>query len=359
MPTNLPEKSKAIWAKAIAERDPEKKLQLLREFYSSFPKHKSTEKLEVAIKKQISSLEEKIEKAKKKKTGSSQLKWSVKKEELQVAVIGMPEILSDFSSKYLGRFFSKYEVLERPCVSTITSEGTSVQAVLVPYSVSMSEQKQRMLSSIVRNADGVILLGDNASIKEIAEWLEDNNIHLSSRESFVSLEPSSSGGIRIVARKEIERDARQLLSSYGIKNAVVFIGNKASLDDLEAAIFQKTFKTCLAFKEAASSELPIEYIDSADRHTLLECIVNSLGYMRIFTRDPTEGIAQKPILMKQGSTALDLAREIHKELALEFGYARIWRHGEYSGERVGRDFVLKDMDVVEVHTRLAGLLPSS
>jgi ribosome-interacting GTPase 1 len=349
MPTNLPEKSKAIWAKAIAEKNPERKLELLREFYSSFPKHKSTEKLEVAIKKQISSLEEKIERAKKKKTGSTQ-KWSVKKEEIQIAVLGSPDSLSNFSASYLSRHFSRYEILDKPCVSVITSNGSSLQSVLIPYSSEMSEQKQRILSSIARNADCLLLLGCNREIEEIVEWLEDNNIHVSSRESLVSLELEPSGGLRIVSRKEIEKGARDLLIGYGIRNAVVFIGNNATLDDLEAAIFQKIFKRCLSLSRELPSHLKIEPVDSSSKDALFTNIIRSLGYIRVYTKDPSEGIAKKPILIKEGATAIDLAREIHKDLASDFTYARIWRRSEYSGERIGKDFKLRDMDILEIHT---------
>jgi ribosome-interacting GTPase 1 len=355
MPTNLPERSKALWAKAIAERDPERKLQLLREFYSSFPKHKSTEKLEVAIKKQISLLEEKIERAKRKKVGSSQPLWSIKKEKVQIVALGMMDILSEFSKAYLGKSFTQYEILERPCISTIDSMGVTIQVVLIPYNRLMSESKQRNFLSTIRNADGVLLLGDSETVKEIVGWLEENNIHPSSRESYVSIELSSSGGLRIISKKEIERDAKEMLLGYGIKNAIVFIGKEATLDDLEAAIFDKAFKRCFCFREELTENLSLEYIESSSKDIIVESILKSLGYIRVFTKDPSNGIAQKPVLMKEGSTTHELAKEIHKELANDFAYARVWRKDEYKGEKVGKDFRLMDMDVVEIRTRTSGL----
>lgn len=65
MVTNLPARAKALWAKAMTTKDPKEKLELLKQFYSSFPKHKSTERLEMQLKRQMKGLEEEIEKKRK------------------------------------------------------------------------------------------------------------------------------------------------------------------------------------------------------------------------------------------------------------------------------------------------------
>jgi ribosome-interacting GTPase 1 len=44
----------------------------------------------------------------------------------------------------------------------------------------------------------------------------------------------------------------------------------------------------------------------------------------------------------------DLARQIHKDIAANLQYARIWGEGYYDGQRVPRDHPLRDMDVVEL-----------
>ncbi|MEM4312389.1 MAG: hypothetical protein QXX95_08380 [Nitrososphaerales archaeon] len=91
MVTNLPEKAKALWAKAQMEKNAVQKLRLLKEFYSSFPKHKGTERLEVSIKRQIAKLEEEIEMSKihRKRLGSQKLEWIVKKKgQIQLALVG-------------------------------------------------------------------------------------------------------------------------------------------------------------------------------------------------------------------------------------------------------------------------------
>ncbi len=75
MPINLTQEAKAKWVEATDTKDPAKKAEILKEFYSLMKKHKGTEKLEVSIKRQISLLKEEAERAKSRKMGSSRLEW--------------------------------------------------------------------------------------------------------------------------------------------------------------------------------------------------------------------------------------------------------------------------------------------
>jgi hypothetical protein len=56
-----------------------------------------------------------------------------------------------------------------------------------------------------------------------------------------------------------------------------------------------------------------------------------------------------PIILKQRSTVLDLAKEIHKDFVAKFQYARIWGSGRFDGQRVQRDYILRDGDIIELH----------
>jgi ribosome-interacting GTPase 1 len=46
----------------------------------------------------------------------------------------------------------------------------------------------------------------------------------------------------------------------------------------------------------------------------------------------------------------DVAALVHKELAAELRYARVWGPGAFDGQHVGRDHPVEDRDVVELHT---------
>ena len=58
---------------------------------------------------------------------------------------------------------------------------------------------------------------------------------------------------------------------------------------------------------------------------------------------------EEPVVLPKGSTVIDLAEEIHKDFAKKLKYARVWGSGRFEGQRVTRDYVLEDGDIVELH----------
>jgi ribosome-interacting GTPase 1 len=56
-----------------------------------------------------------------------------------------------------------------------------------------------------------------------------------------------------------------------------------------------------------------------------------------------------PFILKRGATVLEAAEAIHKDFVARLKYARLWGRDEYQGQMVGRDHVLEDGDVLELH----------
>jgi len=57
-----------------------------------------------------------------------------------------------------------------------------------------------------------------------------------------------------------------------------------------------------------------------------------------------------PFTVPVGATVEELAEQVHAELAARLKSARIWSDSGKSGDSVGREYVLADGDVVELHT---------
>jgi ribosome-interacting GTPase 1 len=79
-------------------------------------------------------------------------------------------------------------------------------------------------------------------------------------------------------------------------------------------------------------------------------IFQSLKIMRIYTKKVGQKPSSKPIVVKAGSTVLDVAKSIHSDLYKNFKFAKVWGSSRYLGERVGGGYVLNDRDIVEIHT---------
>jgi hypothetical protein len=75
-----------------------------------------------------------------------------------------------------------------------------------------------------------------------------------------------------------------------------------------------------------------------------------LEIVRVYTKTPgREPSYHQPVVLAKGSSILEVASEIHKDFRHQLRYARIWGHGKYDGQRVERDHVVQDQDVVELH----------
>ncbi len=349
MVTNLTQEAKAKWAEAIATKDPEKKLRLLKEFYSAMPKHKSTEKLEMNIKRQIKSLEEEIENRKNKKTGSAVNIWNVKKEDmLQIALIGRIKSIIKFFNKLTGLEVEGYQVLTSPIKGVFKSMNIRVQMVLAPIDEVIGEDRLDKMVNIARNADAIIIYADDeAYAKNVIEYFNARNIDITNSSLNAEIEYTPHGGIRIVGNsKHInERSAIEFLQSFNIKNAIVKITSEATMDDLEDAVFGRIAKRALFMNVDGYNTIRFE-----SNEQFMNDLIIRLGFIRVFTKKSREEPEDEPLILEKGSRIDDLARLIHKDFAKYFKYARVWRDNTII--RAGKDFLLNDMDVIELHTKV-------
>ena len=76
-----------------------------------------------------------------------------------------------------------------------------------------------------------------------------------------------------------------------------------------------------------------------------------LGIVRIYTKEPNDKEASpNPIVVKEGTTAIDIAKELHSSLYRRFQYGRVWgKSAKYPGQKVGSSHVLNDGDTLEIH----------
>jgi small GTP-binding protein len=74
------------------------------------------------------------------------------------------------------------------------------------------------------------------------------------------------------------------------------------------------------------------------------------GLVRVFLRQG-DSIEPEPLALEHGSTVLEVARGIHKDMASAFKGARVWGpSARFDGQLVGREHVVLDGDSVEVLT---------
>jgi uncharacterized protein len=55
------------------------------------------------------------------------------------------------------------------------------------------------------------------------------------------------------------------------------------------------------------------------------------------------------VVLPKGSTVLEVGASIHKDFAEKLKFARVWGAGTYPGQRVQRDYVVQEGDIIEFH----------
>ena len=80
-------------------------------------------------------------------------------------------------------------------------------------------------------------------------------------------------------------------------------------------------------------------------------IWNSLGLIKVYTKQPGKKFEYPPLSLKKGDTVRELAERVHKDFVKNFKFARIWGKSARftNGQQVGLKHVLQDGDVIEFH----------
>jgi ribosome-interacting GTPase 1 len=381
MPANLPPQAKAKWLKVMEARTKEEKLQALMEFLSAVPKHKGTEKLVMQVRRQIARLREEIEreKAARRRGGGAPSFFVEKEGDVQLVLLGLPNSGKSTLFKALTGLEAAcgeapFET-EKPQPGMMEWEGLHVQLVDTPSLVpSESSPRNSQILALAYNADALAIVVDAtqdplAQLKFVERLLRARGVVLREEEKRATIERRSSGGISVVGGRLNPSEVAALLRDYGIYHALVRLSDNATLDDVEAAVLEltaykpaavivtKTEKAPGAAAEVASAAQGLKVLEfgfeasNALREELGRFLLEKLNLIRVYTRNPKSGeVSAKPLVIRRGARVEDVARIIHSRLYKEFKYALIWneRRLKFSPVKVGRDFLLDDMDVVEI-----------
>lgn len=329
MPANLPPDYYAAERRYRRAGTLEEKVEILREMLAIMPKHKGTEHLQGDLKKKIAKLQSQARK-KHATSKSSGLDHIPREGAGQVVLVGHPN--SGKSSVLTKLTNAHSEVAEypfstfRPVQGMMAFEDIQVQLVdLPPVSSNYTEP---WLFNIVRLADLVLLIIDlsvnhpEEQVFETCELLEEHKISL---------------------KREGERRPQ---GPIAVKTALLVgtkadaVGARESAENLEKIYGEQYLYTFVSIKNQTN-------IDK-----LRKVIFEGIRVLRVYTKIPgKKSDLSKPYVLPLGTTVIEAAMAIHKELAETMKYARIWGSDKYNGQRVERDHVLEDGDIIEIHTR--------
>jgi len=391
MPANLPAEAKQKYREASLARKPEEKIKKLEEFMSLFPKHKGTENLRAQVKRKISLLKREIEEKKQKKAGAGGPKVFVEKEgDAQIVIlgptnVGRSSLLSLLTNSKVAISSYPYTTTE-PTPGMFNYQDLQLQMVEAPALMEGSAEGgawglQTLTSA--RNADGLIFMVDlsqnpTEQFSLISRELEKAKILTRKPKARIEIEKKHMGAKLkfIVLGRLIDcsvKDLKQLLKSYGIRDATVKIQGEATLDDVEEAIFEgTTYRPAIIIANKADHPNAAERIEQLKKTVgnemkilAVSCITKvglenvgseifeMLDIIRVYTKDTSKRDASmRPFTIRKGSTIFDLAKRIHSDFYKQFSYAKVWsKRLRFSPQKVGGTFPLQDGDTVEIHTK--------
>ena len=328
MTTNVPPEYTKAELRYRAAKDPEEKLVALKEMMVLVPKHKGTEKLRVELKKRLAKVQKEAQK-KPKATKSSGLDHVDKEGAGQVVLVGMPncgksallDAVTNAEPEVADYPYSTF----KPTVGMMAFEDIQVQLIDLPP---LSEFAEPWLFSLIRNSDAVALMVDLSEtepieqLMEILDYMENANIHLVRPEKY---------------DKHYE--------GPGVQRKAVVIASKADFDEDGSAFSELV--------EAYGEEFPISpasIVDEEAMDKMKRALFDLLEILRIYSKKPGEKPSyESPYILPLGSTMIDVVKAIHYEMVDTLNFAKIWGSAEFEGQRVERDYVVSDGDVIEVH----------
>jgi uncharacterized protein len=265
------------------------------------PKHKSSENLLAELKTRLKKLKEKSEKESKKSKGRK----GIKKEGFQIVLVGFP---NSGKSSLLARLTNARPFIAEHAFSTFQPEiGTfEFQGVKAQIIDQPSLGSENFDSGLVNNCDCLIYVVEN--FKEI--------------EKISSMIPRAAGKKIIAFNKSDlldENQKRKVLATIKSKRLPAFLVSALTgenIDELKSKIFQET------------------------------------GLIRIYMKEPSKPRSPVPMVMPQNATVKDVAERILKGFASKVKEIRITGpSSKFPNQRVGLTHIVKDLDVIEFHTR--------
>ncbi|MEW6110043.1 MAG: TGS domain-containing protein [Nitrospirota bacterium] len=326
MPANLPPEyfeAEKRYKQAITPHD---RAAALEELIATVPKHKGTDKLRADLRRRLSRLRE--ETARKKRSGKGDLYTVEKQGAAQVALVGFA---NSGKSSILGTLTNATPVIADYPMSTVMPLSgmmpfEDIQFQLVDLPPVGNESSDGWVSGIIRHADILILVVDLS---------EDADI-----QSELLIWQLLDWKIPILKKGEKRGDKKHM-----IFKPAVLAANKSDLPGAEENLMILQQKYEYLYPIVKISTLQKEGIEELRR-----LVFENSGIIRVYSKEPgREPDMKTPFTLPSGSTVLDLAEMIHKDFLKNLKYACIWGSAKFEGQRVQKDHVLRDRDIVEYH----------
>ena len=338
MPTNVTADYKKAEEAFRKARDPRERLECLREMMRTIPKHKGTEHLQADIKSRIKQLTEELSAPKKggKRSGPTHV---VRPDgAAQIALIGPPN--AGKSSLHARLTGSRTEIGPYPFTTKLPIPGMmpheDIHFQLVDLPPVSADFMESWLVATLQPTDAALLVIDVndpecvEQVPTVMRRLAEKKIYL--RERWPGLPDPA-------------KESAKSRNPFSIELPTLLLANKSDLDPDPEEV--KILEELLGLTFPAMS-VSAETGDGLEE--LGSFLFGALEVVRVYTKSPGKPAdTDKPFTVRRGDTVADVARLVHREIARNLKFARIWGEQVYDGQQTGPDHPVSDGDVVELH----------
>ncbi len=328
MPTNVPPQYRDAEARYRAARTAEERLAALEEMLRIMPKHKGTDKLQADVKARIAKIRQQ-EQQQARKHGGSHSHMVPREGAGQVVLVGPP---NGGKSSLLGELTHAepriadfpFTTME-PLPGMMHFEDVAIQLIDMPPI--SREHVEPWIYDLMRRADLLWIVVDSGGSLDGIELCR-------------SLLESK----RIFPVPPLTPPPEGVDPSAVVKPALLVV---TGLDRPDAQ------ENLSLLRELAEPPWPLHAVsvrNGQGLEGLRRATFEALDLIRVYTKEPGKHPdLEKPFTLRRGSTVGDLASTIHREIAQQLRFAKLWGKGVFDGQQVQRDHVLNDKDVVELH----------
>jgi len=325
MPANLPPQYFEAEKKYRLAKDPEEKIEALQAMLAIMPRHKGTDKLHAGLRRKIARLSQEAE---KKYATARRAGFYIRREGAgQVILVGQTnvgksQLLAAVTEASPG--IAPYPfTTQTPIPGMMRFENIQIQLIDTPP---IGHRNVRiLLANTLRGADLVAIVVDLGiePISQVETTLQ--------RLGEARIEPVT------------DNAAEATPGSYQKK--VLLIGNKNDLGNSSGnwEKLNSQYNTLFPMISVSARE-------GTGLEKLREAIYQVLDIIRVYTKTPgSKADLSEPVILKKGSTVQNAAETIHKDFRDKLKYTMVWGSGKYDGQKVSKEHILHDGDIVEFH----------
>ncbi len=327
MPANLPPAYKEAEERYKAATTSDEKVVALEEMLAVMPKHKGTDGLRADLRRKLSQIKEAATQQKKSGGAHADIFHVPRTGAGQVVLLGTPN--SGKSAIVAALTKARVVVADFPFAThapvpgMVQYEDIQIQLVdMPPITADFSAPGQ---VGTYRNGDIIALVIDlSQDVEEqfliLMDYLDSKALLRDRNAPAVDEQGNVRGrkGIVICTKADIAKEGAFELARKSCDKPLEFV---------------------------KISPQTGEGLDSFPRF-----LFEQLEVIRVYAKPPGKPADMKsPFTLPAGSTVLDLARTIHREIAEKLKSARGWGAGIYDGQNIPQTHVLHDKDVVELH----------